>query len=237
MPDTRVPITPEAVYRHVLEETRSPALALGLLTTVSVVTAAVLLAAFGWLAVEVQSRGTGPLDVGILHLVYLGHTPALTKLMKVLTTMGAGAFAIPFALAVYGALRWWRRRPRAARLYVYACSSGWAMNLLAKALFRRHRPDVVPHLDAAGWFSFPSGHAMLAPLVFGLAAVLFLREVRSPAVRLISFFAVALLVIGIGVSRVYLGVHYASDVLGALLAGTGWAALCTWLALRGSASR
>jgi undecaprenyl-diphosphatase len=73
---------------------------------------------------------------------------------------------------------------------------------------------------------------MLAPLVFGLAALLVLREVRSPVVKWLGLGLAGILIAGIALSRVYLGVHYPSDVLAGLLAGGGWGLL--WLSLAGA---
>ena len=143
--------------------------------------------------------------------------------MGVLSAIGQGAFAIPAGIAVFLVLliRRWRR---AALCYGVTVLSGWGLNALLKEGFRRHRPGVVPHLDGAGWYSYPSGHAMLTPLVFGLGAFLLTRG-STPAVRRVVRGAAMLLCLSIAWSRVYLGVHYPSDVIGALLAGTGWSAL------------
>jgi undecaprenyl-diphosphatase len=143
--------------------------------------------------------------------------------MGVLSAIGHGSFAISAGVAVFIVLllrQWWR----SALCYGVTVLTGWGLNALLKEGFRRHRPDIIPRLDGAGWYSFPSGHAMLAPLVFGLGAFLLTRD-SPPMLRRAGRTAAVLLCLSIAVSRVYLGVHYPSDVVGALLAGTGWAAL------------
>jgi undecaprenyl-diphosphatase len=143
--------------------------------------------------------------------------------MGVLSAIGHGSFAISAGVAVFIVLllrQWWR----SALCYGVTVLTGWGLNALLKEGFRRHRPDIIPRLDGAGWYSFPSGHAMLAPLVFGLGAFLLTRD-SPPMVRRAGRTAAVLLCLSIACSRVYLGVHYPSDVVGALLAGTGWAAL------------
>jgi undecaprenyl-diphosphatase len=81
----------------------------------------------------------------------------------------------------------------------------------------------------AGWYSYPSGHAALAPIVFGLAAVLWIGGI-APSRRVVRLGAVATLTGAIALSRVYLGLHYPSDVAGGLLLGIGWSFL--WLSGR-----
>jgi len=149
--------------------------------------------------------------------------PAVAGWMSVLSAIGSGSVAIPAGVAIFIVLllRRWRRT---ALCYGVTVLSGWGLNALLKNGFRRIRPDLLPHLDGAGWYSYPSGHSMLAPLVFGLGAFLLTRG-RPPLTRIPARTAAILLCLAIAWSRVYLGVHYPSDVVGALLAGTGWAAL------------
>jgi undecaprenyl-diphosphatase len=126
-----------------------------------------------------------------------------------------------------------------ARWYTGAVLTGWALYGLAKLAVRRHRPHVITHLmHGAGWYSYPSGHSMLAPLIFGLGAVAWAGPWRSAAARLGMLALAAFLAIAIGFSRVYLGAHYPTDVVGGLLLGTGWSALCLlWWERRGEGSQ
>lgn len=162
-------------------------------------------------------------DQRLMLSVAANRDPVTAGWMGVLSGIGEGSFAIPAGIAVFLLLlaRHWGR---AALCYAVTVLSGWGLNALLKEGFRRHRPDILPHLDGAGWYSYPSGHAMLAPLVFGLGAFLLTRG-SPPIARRSAQAAATLLCLAIAWSRVYLGVHYPSDVIGALLAGTGWAAL------------
>ena len=162
-------------------------------------------------------------DQQVLAAVAGARLPAVTALMKVLSAVGAGEVAIPIGLIVTWLLVLQGER-RAAQCYAWTTLSGWALNIGLKELFQRPRPHVLPHLDQAGGFSYPSGHAMLAPLVFGLGGFLLTRHL-APGPRRIARGAAGLFAVAIGFSRIYLAVHYPSDVIGALLAGTGWAAL------------
>jgi undecaprenyl-diphosphatase len=217
----------DLTYRRLYALVRNTWAAVGIEVAILVVLAAAGLAGFGWLAVEMHAGVLSGSEEQLMLLVGANRTSGLTSAARALSFIGSGAVAIPFAILVAVLLRA-LGRGREARLYLWVTASGWAINGLAKAAFRRARPEVISHLGSGGWYSFPSGHAMLAPLVFGLGAFLLVRGMKNVALKTGVLFAAAALVAGIAVSRVYLGVHYPTDVVGALLAGVGWAAL--WLA-------
>ena len=104
--------------------------------------------------------------------------------------------------------------------------SGTVLGLFLKELFHRPRPQLVPHLTDISTASFPSGHSMLSSVAYLTMAALLARA--APALRLkIYFLAVAVVLIGmVGFSRVYLGVHYPTDVLAGWCVGSAWAILC-----------
>jgi len=158
-----------------------------------------------------------------------------TPLLQAVSTIGKGEVEVPIALLLSLRLSMIRRRSEAAG-YAASTLSGWALYGVAKWIFRRARPRVIPQLSDAGWFSFPSGHATMAPLVFGLGLLIWSSpRPRSTRIALLALAgAVALL---IAFSRVYLGVHWPSDVVGGLVLGTGWAALWVWWWERAGAER
>jgi len=151
--------------------------------------------------------------------------PWLTWWMKLLSVAGSGLIEIPLALLLILGLVL-RKRKAEAWWYAAAALSGWALSGLGKLAVHRPRPHVIPRLmHGAGWFSYPSGHSMLAPIIFGLGIIVWAAPWPSPALRRAALVLAALFALGIGFSRVYLGVHYPSDVLGGLLLGTTWSAL------------
>ncbi len=154
--------------------------------------------------------------------------PWLSPLMYGAGMVGSGAVAIPVALFfVY--LFWRRRRQADARAYAIISLSGWAMYGLAKLSVRRSRPHVISYLyHGAGWYSYPSGHSTLAPIVFGLAAVLWSAPWKSRSRRRAVIVAASLLAFTIAFSRVYIGVHYPSDAAGGLLLGVAWSSFWFW---------
>lgn len=160
-------------------------------------------------------------DDAVLREIGDTRTPGITNLMLLATMLGDGVIEAPFALGVM-VLLWRLRRGQAAQRYALAALSGWALYALAKAAFQRERPSIITRLHDAGWYSYPSGHAMLAPLVWSFALILLAESVTSRAARISMMILAVLIPIAIAISRVYLGVHYPSDVLGALLLGTAW---------------
>ena len=151
--------------------------------------------------------------------------PWLTWWMRLLSVAGSGLIEIPLALLLIVGLAL-RKRNAEAWWYTAAALSGWALYGLAKLAVHRPRPHAIPRLmHGAGWYSYPSGHSMLAPIIFGLGIIVWAAPWPSPALRRAALVLAALLALGIGFSRVYVGVHYPSDVVGGLLLGTAWSAL------------
>jgi undecaprenyl-diphosphatase len=151
--------------------------------------------------------------------------PWLTWWMKLFSVAGSGAIEIPLALLIIFGLVL-RKRKAEAWWYTGAALSGWALYALAKLAVQRPRPRIIPRLmHGAGWYSYPSGHSMLAPIIFGLGIIVWAAPWPSPALRRAALALAAILALSIGFSRVYLGVHYPSDVVSGLLLGTAWSAL------------
>jgi undecaprenyl-diphosphatase len=120
---------------------------------------------------------------------------------------------------------------RIAVFVVVASSGGWLLNHVLKELFGRARPDVVPHLREVLTLSFPSGHAMTSAAVYLTLGALLMRISKRRLTKFYCRGAAMLLSALVGASRVYLGVHYPTDVLAGWLLGLSWALLC-WLVER-----
>lgn len=118
-----------------------------------------------------------------------------------------------------------RHRWRQALLAALATGGGSLLGTLLKSLFARPRPEVVPHLVEVTSLSFPSGHAMNSAIVYLTLAVLIARSFEEGRLRAFVISVAALLVLTIGVTRIYLGVHYPSDVLAGWAVGAAWALL------------
>jgi undecaprenyl-diphosphatase len=117
----------------------------------------------------------------------------------------------------------WRRRWRAAAILLVVAVGAQLTNDVLKGLFQRARPSIYEALFPVQVYSFPSGHATMAAAVYGLAIYAVWRSLRGWR-RSVGTAGLLALVLLIGLSRVYLGLHYPSDVLGGYSAGAAWAA-------------
>jgi undecaprenyl-diphosphatase len=196
--------------------------------------AALLLLAFAVLAEEVVEGDTHSLDVWLMSLFTVAGNPAdrigpdwFEEMVRDVTALGSYAFILVTVVIVGGYLLLVRKVDLAA-LMVGAIAGGMAISHLLKELFDRPRPDI-DHAVRVFTASFPSGHATLSAVTFLTLAALLTRTRARRGVK-IYFVAVAvILTILTGMSRIYLGVHYPSDVLAGWCVGSGWAILC-WAA-------
>lgn len=120
------------------------------------------------------------------------------------------------------------RKTGIAVFLLLAVLSGWLASTGLKIIVARARPDVVPHLVDVSDLSFPSGHAMVSAVTYLTLGALLARTQRYRATRIFVMGAGIFLAVIIGLSRIYLGVHYPTDVLAGWGAGALWALLC-WL--------
>jgi undecaprenyl-diphosphatase len=124
-----------------------------------------------------------------------------------------------------------RRQYHAAILITAALGGGLLLNVLLKSLFGRPRPTVVPALVDVSSASFPSGHALLSSVVYLTLAALVTRLVRERRVKVYALAVAFMAAFLVGVTRVFLGVHYPSDVIAGWSVGLAWAIVC-WMVAR-----
>jgi len=182
------------------------------------------LAAFvlvGWLAGELWVSIIGSSEADAMRSLAEQRSQTLIQTARVITWAGSGFVLVPLAVVyclVLGRAGLWREAA------AVALSLGGAMLIydLTKTLTARARPSV-EHLQAVTGSSFPSGHATQAS-AFWLSLVLALRATRvTPFALRVAGIAATALVLGVAWSRIYLGVHYPSDVLAGVILGSGWA--------------
>jgi undecaprenyl-diphosphatase len=193
-----------------------------------------LVLGFVMLADEVIEGDTQRIDEAVLRLFRGGAGPAgppwLAEMGRDVTALGSFACLGIVFLASLGYLLLLRKRGLAA-LMAAAVLGGAALSTLLKVLFDRPRPDLE---GTARVFtaSFPSGHAMLSAVTFLTLGALLARANADRRIKVYFMTLAVLLTMLVGLSRLYLGVHYPSDVLAGWCLGTAWAVLCWTVARR-----
>ena len=205
---------------------------------------AVLLSTGGFLLLSgaVRDQDTQALDERVLVSLRRAERPELpvgpswlAEVARDVTALGSMTVLALVVLAVVGFLVLVRRW-RTLALVLGSTVGGTVFNSLLKNLFARPRPSVVPHLTGVLSESFPSGHAMLSAIVYLTMGALLGQLVSRRWLQAYLMAVAVALTLLIGVTRVYLGVHYPTDVLGGWLAGLGWALLSALVA-RGARRR
>lgn len=178
----------------------------------------------GWAAGEIWTALGAPGDLEAVRSLAVERSSAATSAMRLLTRLGSGTVLWPLAAAGALALAVAGLR-RDAWILIVSLAGAVVLYDSVKVLVDRTRPPV-HHLEALSSPSFPSGHSTQAA-AFWLAAVLALRAagLRGAWIALASVLAV-LIALGVGFSRIYLGVHYPGDVIAGLTLGSAWALLC-----------
>ena len=164
-------------------------------------------------------------DQTVASALHAAATPFATKVFLAITALGSVEAIVPIGLIVTGLLAW-RRRWVYASGWLVALVGGAALNVLLKQIFERPRPVFVDPIIVETSYSFPSGHAMDSLVMYGMLAYFALLFIKPWRARMAILFGATLLVILIGFSRLYLGVHYFSDVIAGFAAGGVWLSAC-----------
>jgi len=206
---------------------------------ISLLALACLLFAFGVIAQNVIKGTSYAFDQSIILALRDPANPSVPmgpawvqEAARDLTSLGSIIVLAIITLSVSGYL-FLARKYAAAWLMIVAVFGGIVLNDLLKSAFARPRPDILYQAAQVFTSSFPSGHAELSAITYLTMAVLLAESQTSCKIGLYFIAVSALLTILIGVSRVYLGVHYPTDVLGGWCIGAAWALACwvlmTWL--------
>jgi undecaprenyl-diphosphatase len=184
---------------------------------------------FNRLARDVRGRekdGLWQFDQSGLELALRLRTPRRTTVMQsishlarpdAMTWVGVGSMLVALLVP--------KVRPRAILLSVALAGGGMMIGTI-KYRYARVRPTLIEALTTEGTFSFPSGHSFIAVVLYGILAYWAMQRYRSPWERLMILGATLKMILLIGASRVYLGVHYPSDVLAGYAAATPWLTAC-----------
>lgn len=173
----------------------------------------------GAIAEDVHEQEANALDAIATPLLHSLSNPALDAVMRTFTDLGSTQVVVPlFVLAAV--LLIWRRHRREALFLSVASGGSVALNQVLKLVFQRPRPQL-DWAQVQPEYSFPSGHSMNS-LVFYMALALIVWALWSRRAGLVASAAALVLALFIGMSRIYLGYHYLTDVVGGYLAGAAW---------------
>ena len=183
-------------------------------------------AGFAVIAEAVVAGQTDAFDRGILQ--WMGDIGAPWLDMAALEVTALGARIVVYMVVLVASAFLWQSRHHysAALLWVSVIGAG-LINTVLKISFNRPRPDVFPwRTQHVGLASFPSGHAMTSIVVYGTLAFLIARLAPTAWLKRLVWVLAVLVVVLVGLSRLYLGVHYPSDVLAGFIIGGAWAIIC-----------
>jgi undecaprenyl-diphosphatase len=204
----------------------SPQSYLGLQLTIGTIVLVSMSWVFGWIADNVVSSAyLTILDIHITDWFHSHVNRVLTQVMLVITNLN-GITAMCLYTLVLGAYLAWRKKWYWVGALVLAVPGGMLLNVLLKVAYHRSRPSFTDPLVNLTSYSFPSGHTFSATLFYGMLAAFLVSRIRSWRLRVAVVLAAFLMISLVGLTRIYLGAHYFSDVLAAAAGAAAWLTLC-----------
>lgn len=167
---------------------------------------------------------TDALDRRTLQAIVPRRTPSATTFMRGASWLGDWMGELPLFVLIVDLL-WFRGNRRTFWRYMGLAACAEVSWSAMKLIFHRPRPALAGRLGDAGWYSYPSGHATLAPVIWGIGLVLLAQLFESRAVKIALWTLSIAMPVAILASRLYLAVHYPTDVLAGLALGIGWVLL------------
>lgn len=172
---------------------------------------------FAIVSKDVLQQQTLLFDESVSRAIYALRTPSLTQTMIFISLLGADILV--FITGVVTILLAWKKHTHEAILFLTVLAIGLFINVLLKAIFQRPRPEFDPILDLSSSYSFPSGHAMNAFIFYTVVSYFVYHFTHNKVLSIfVTIFSLVLILL-IGFSRVYLGVHFPSDVIAGYIAG------------------
>lgn len=176
---------------------------------------------FGWLAEDVFEGATIAFDDTVRSAVHDAATPFLTVLMKFVTLLGSTVFLVlATLLGAFGF--YYLKHKRGFVLLLITMIGGGILLVSLKLSFRRARPEAFFDYALPASYSFPSGHSLASFCFYAILAALATARIENRRLKIVVWTIAAALILLIGLSRIYLGVHYPSDVLAGYAVGLIW---------------
>lgn len=213
------------LFRKALAHADTVIGALGLFLIAGFAIAAAGTVGFSELAEHVRSGSTTSFDDAVLVWMARHHTHLLDTVMLEITALGTGTVVLTIA-GIAGLFLGLTHHKYSALLLLASTAGGIVLDALLKIGFDRPRPHIIVWGTNAVSSSFPSGHAMSSAIVYGTVAYLAARLHKTIWARVVTMVAALLVIVAICISRLYLGVHYPTDVLAGVIIGLAWAGFC-----------
>lgn len=191
--------------------------------TVGLAVCLVILLGLSWLCQEVWEKEVFGFDTTVLLWLHQWANPVLDAVMIKVTTLGNPKFVVVVVVFGLGWL-WWRQHRLEAKVFAIACLGALILNQGLKLFFAKPRPQLWTRLISESSFSFPSGHALGSLVLYGFLAYVLSMQFSRFAHWIYSL--AAGLIAAIGISRLYLGVHWPTDVLAGYAVGFLWLMFC-----------
>lgn len=176
------------------------------------------------LSEEVLDREAFAVDRTFLLWIHQFANPALDRLMLAITELGNPNTVIAIAGITFAVL-WWRHYYQEAKIFFIDCSGGVILSYGLKLIFSKSRPNLWQSPITETSFSYPSGHALGSTILYGFLA--YLVATRYPKFSLFIYIFAVLLITAIGISRLYLGVHWPTDIIAGYSIGFLWIMFCS----------
>lgn len=181
---------------------------------------------FAFIASNIDSTLISQFDDTVISVVQGWEADWLTPIMKTFTFIGSTKVVILLVLIGFAILFFGLRNRLQAFFFLFVMAGTGLLNQSLKFAFQRARPDTNRLIDITG-FSFPSGHTMLAFSLYAVSAYIVWRHIQTATSKVVLVTFVIFMFGLIGISRIYLGVHYPSDIVGGIAASAFWVIVAT----------
>ena len=182
-----------------------------------------VLSIVAWLCTEVWEKEAFSFDRSLLLWIHQFANPQLDRVMLFITSLGNPGTVVTVFVSTIAWLGMKRRYSDGIR-FLIICAGGVSISYVMKLFFAKPRPELWTRLISEHSFSFPSGHAVGSMVVYGFIGYILGRE--FPSYRRYIYTAASILIIAIGFSRLYLGVHYPTDIIAGYGVGILWLTTC-----------
>lgn len=209
------------ILRSIIKFFGSVRLALGTILTVGMMLAVAALLLFAWTTDEVFEGDAANFDTAIRNYVHGFSNPTLTSVMQAASFLGSTLFLVLLGTALVAGFLIYKHRRRAIIFTITTLGASILIWTL-KHIYRRPRPEAFFNTILPSSDSFPSGHSLGSFCFYGALAAIIINRTESLKLQILVFISAAALILLIGISRVYLGVHYPSDVIAGFVIGFIW---------------